>query len=67
MLSSVEQAFVRREEIQAPLKTTAWEATPPPALSKGLEDLPTPLLHLDPALPCTNELLQNRFRYIPKK
>ena len=27
MLSSVEQAFVGREEIRAPLKTPAWEAT----------------------------------------
>ena len=27
MLFSVEQAFVGREEIQAPLKTPAWEAT----------------------------------------
>ena len=26
MLSSVEQAFVGREEIRAPLKTPAWEA-----------------------------------------
>ena len=26
MLSSVEQAFVEREEIRAPLKTPAWEA-----------------------------------------
>ena len=28
MLSSVEQAFVGREEIRAPLKTPAWEAKP---------------------------------------
>ena len=28
MLFSVEQAFVGREEIRAPLKTPAWEATP---------------------------------------
>ena len=27
MLSSVEQAFVGREEIRAPLKMPAWEAT----------------------------------------
>ena len=27
MLFSVEQAFVGREEIRAPLKTPAWEAT----------------------------------------
>ena len=27
MLSSVEQAFVGREEKRAPLKTPAWEAT----------------------------------------
>ena len=27
MLFSVEQAVVGREEIQAPLKTPAWEAT----------------------------------------
>ena len=27
MLSSVEQAFVGREKIRAPLKTPAWEAT----------------------------------------
>ena len=27
MLSSVEQAFVGRDEKQAPLKTPAWEAT----------------------------------------
>ena len=26
MLSSVEQAFVGRDEIRAPLKTPAWEA-----------------------------------------
>ena len=26
MLSSVEQAFVGREDIRAPLKTPAWEA-----------------------------------------
>ena len=26
MLSSVEQAFVRRDEKRAPLKTPAWEA-----------------------------------------
>ena len=26
MLSSVEQAFVGREEIRAPVKTPAWEA-----------------------------------------
>ena len=31
MLSSVEQAFVGREEIRAPLKTPAWEATKDPA------------------------------------
>ena len=30
MLSSVEQAFVGREEIRAPLKTPAWEATSSP-------------------------------------
>ena len=29
MLSSVEQAFVGREEIRAPLKMPAWEATLP--------------------------------------
>ena len=28
MLFSVEQAFVGREEIRAPLKTPAWEAIP---------------------------------------
>ena len=28
MLFSVEQAFVGREEIRAPLKMPAWEATP---------------------------------------
>ena len=27
MLSSVEQAFVGRDEIRAPLKTPAWEAS----------------------------------------
>ena len=27
MLFSVEQAFVKRDEIQAPLKTHAWEST----------------------------------------
>ena len=27
MLFSVEQAFVGRDEIRAPLKTSAWEAT----------------------------------------
>ena len=31
MLSSVEQAFVRREEKRAPLKTPAWEAKIYPA------------------------------------
>ena len=30
MLFSVEQAFVGREEIRAPLKTPAWEATETP-------------------------------------
>ena len=29
MLFSVEQAFVGRDKIQAPLKTTAWEANLP--------------------------------------
>ena len=29
MLSSVEEAFVGREKIRAPLKTPAWEATMP--------------------------------------
>ena len=29
MLSSVEEAFVGREKIQAPLKMPAWEATMP--------------------------------------
>ena len=28
MLFSVEQAFVGRDEIQAPLKMSAWEAIP---------------------------------------
>ena len=28
MLFSVEQAFVGREEIRAPLKTLEWEASP---------------------------------------
>ena len=34
MLFSVEQAFVGREEIRAPLKTPAWEATSPAAKSE---------------------------------
>ena len=33
MLSSVEQAFVGREEIRAPLKAPAWEAIVNQALS----------------------------------
>ena len=36
MLFSVEQAFVGREEIRAPLKTPAWEATVFPACSSWL-------------------------------
>ena len=32
MLSSVEQAFVERDEKRAPLKTTAWEAIVVPDL-----------------------------------
>ena len=35
MLSSVEQACVGREEIRAPLKTPAWEATPNSVCVKG--------------------------------
>ena len=31
MLSSVEQAFVGRDENRAPLKTPAWEASVDPA------------------------------------
>ena len=34
MLSSVEQAFVGREEIRAPLKTPAWEAKASRDISK---------------------------------
>ena len=34
MLSSVEQAFVGREEIRAPLKTPAWEARTAGALNE---------------------------------
>ena len=34
MLFSVEQAFVGREEIRAPLKTPAWEATLAPETTK---------------------------------
>ena len=33
MLSSVEQAFVGRDEIRAPLKTPAWEVTSSAALN----------------------------------
>ena len=37
MLFSVEQAFVGREEIRAPLKTPAWEARgPPPPCKQAL-------------------------------
>ena len=32
MLFSVEQAFVGREEIRAPLKTPAWEASKTPEI-----------------------------------
>ena len=35
MLSSVEQAFVGRDEKRAPIKTPAWEASYNPALSLG--------------------------------
>ena len=35
MLFSVEQAFVGREEIRAPLKTPAWEAIPERTLVKN--------------------------------
>ena len=34
MLFSVEQAFVGREEIRAPLKRPAWEATKRPVSTK---------------------------------
>ena len=34
MLFSVEQAFVGRDEIRAPLKTPAWEATYIPTAGK---------------------------------
>ena len=37
MLFSVEQAFVGREEIRAPLKTPAWEATKAPSPSNSQE------------------------------
>ena len=40
MLFSVEQAFVGREEIRAPLKTPAWEATSTPVIGGN----PRPLL-----------------------
>ena len=36
MLFSVEQAFVGREEIRAPLKMPAWEATGLPAVYPDL-------------------------------
>ena len=35
MLFSVEQAFVGREEIRAPLKTPAWEASERPTQGRG--------------------------------
>ena len=38
MLSSVEQAFVGRDEKRASLKTPAWEATVPPHMSSSLSD-----------------------------
>ena len=38
MLSSVEQAFVGRDEKRASLKTPAWEATVPPPMSSSLSD-----------------------------
>ena len=40
MLFSVEQAFVGRDERQAPLKTPAWEAIELPDQSKGLTGHP---------------------------
>ena len=36
MLFSVEQAFVGREEIEAPLKMPAWEASTGEIGSKGI-------------------------------
>ena len=48
MLFSVEQAFVEREEIRAPLKTPAWEANFSGAVYDTVQDdlkkeiLPTP-------------------------
>ena len=39
MLFSVEQAFVGRDEIQAPLKTSAWEAKAVPDC--GIKHIPS--------------------------
>ena len=44
MLFSVEQAFVGREEIRAPLKTPAWEAN-----SQTADVVPSPFASLSPA------------------
>ena len=44
MLFSVEQAFVGREEIRAPLKTPAWEATPK---QKNSDLFPYPFIYFN--------------------
>ena len=49
MLSSVEQAFVEREEIRAPLKMPAWEANVKMVQKNNLlhpEMIPRPLFRL---------------------
>ena len=43
MLFSIEQAFVGREEIRAPQKMPAWEATPP---QPGIYRVPPPPVFL---------------------
>ena len=43
MLFSIEQAFVGREEIRAPQKMPAWEATPP---QPGIYRVPPPFFYV---------------------
>ena len=48
MLFSVEQAFVGREEIRAPLKTPAWEATAEPEIPEILSKWKAPIVSFAP-------------------
>ena len=47
MLFSVEQAFVGREEIRAPLKTPAWEATVYPVKERNTSSTIITIGHID--------------------